>query len=121
MRDTFAQKWKAQPPEQRRQTNNYSLPTPHVQIQYSDALKRPRPIPKEKQMTQTRAPMDRNLKDGSKGMVDLKQVLTELKINQIIALKKFAALLQQIKTELKDCNSTMDKLMVPVRYIAIFN
>lgn len=50
----------------------------------------------------------------------LRAVMTELKeINNIINVGRF--LLRQLKTELLECKSHTDKLMVLLRYIDIFN
>lgn len=52
---------------------------------------------------------------------ELRDLLKELKeINEIMDIGKFIHILRQLKTELRQCTNTTDKLMVMLRYIDIF-
>lgn len=73
-------------------------------MHYTDSytLKSSKQTTQERQTTWIQPAMDRSVKDGSEGMGYLKQVFAEIQdINQINVLKKFSALLLQMKTELK--------------------
>lgn len=106
-----------QPQQLQRQIPNRNIrPTTSqtTNIRYSDAVR-------------GNAHQATNLRQGGgateplENATELKDVLRELKeINEMIDLGKFIQLLKQLKLELRQCNSTTDKLMVLMRYIEIF-
>lgn len=93
-------------------------------FRYSEALsgRSERNDRNERTERQSQNELRMGMSECNEGIASLASVMNELKeINSMIDLTRFFNLLNQLKVELRDCNSISDRFMILLRYVNIFD